>query len=91
MARIQLSNGLSIGEHSSLLWLSSSDTTKERNGWFHISYLRRNKILATDDDGQDQENFFRTRFMHSCCYSLFHYILPTCSRQDNTKIDVFIG
>lgn len=70
MARIQLSNGLSIGEHSSSLWLNSLDTTKERNGWFHISCLRRNKNLAADDS-PDQENIFQGRSCISIAIDCF--------------------
>lgn len=45
MARIRLSNGPSIGEHSLSLLQNFLDTIMEKNGWLHYSYSKRNEAV----------------------------------------------
>lgn len=44
MEKIRLQSGLPTGELSSFQLQSSSDTIMGKNGWLHISYLKRNKF-----------------------------------------------
>lgn len=47
MVKIRLLSGLFTGEHSSLLLPNSLDTTMEKSGWLHISYLIKNEVFRS--------------------------------------------